>query len=242
MEEDLFPRQITDYEKRNYGYLFYNEKNKDSYDSNHALIYKNKVQDLPEVLEDITAFYKEKGINPNIYQSILHEGYFKDVQKQLSDFGFESWEEEQKYMILSAKNVIITNPEVTVQKVSKWKDTYGTEIFEAAGEPWEIDVAKRALQNSNTLFFVAFYKEKPVGMTYAHIAEDVCRVDYLLVSKAYRNIGVGRALINTFVEYCKENNIENCFLWPDGETAEKIYQEAGFRFVETKMAGRATYK
>lgn len=241
-EEDLFPTQITACEKRDYGYLFYNEENKDSYDSNHALIQKSKVKDLPKVLEDIISFYKAKGINPNIYQSILDEGYFKANKKQFLQLGFESWEEEQKYMILSAQNEIITNPEVTVQKVCEWKDIYATEIFEAAGEPWEIEVAKSALKNSNTLFFVAFYKEKPVGMVYAHVANAVCRVDYLLVSRQQRNIGVGRALVNCFVEYCKENNIENCFLWPDGETAEKIYYEAGFRVVETKLAGRASYK
>lgn len=241
-EEDLFPRQITDYEKRDYGYLFFNEENKDSYDSNHALIYKSKVKDLSKALEDITVFYKAKGINPSIYQSISDEGYFKENKKQLLELGFKSWEETQKYMVLSSQNMIITNPEITVQKVSEWKDEYATEIFEAAGEPWEIEVAKRAIKNSNTLFFVAFYKEKPVGMTYAHIVEDVCRVDYLLVPKQHRNMGVGRALIHCFVEYCRENNIKNCFLWPAGETAEKIYQEAGFRFVETKQAGRATYK
>ena len=38
----------------------------------------------------------------------------------------------------------------------------------------------------------------------------------------YRNIGVGRALISSFVEFCKANKIVNCFLWPDGETAERI--------------------
>uniref|UniRef100_UPI004056B8F5 GNAT family N-acetyltransferase n=1 Tax=Acetatifactor sp. TaxID=1872090 RepID=UPI004056B8F5 len=65
---------------------------------------------------------------------------------------------------------------------------------------------------------------------------------YLLVSKECRNIGVGRALINCFVEYCHAHGIDNCFLWPDGETAEKIYYEAGFRHVETKQAGRAIKK
>lgn len=55
MEEDLFPRQITNYEKRD-------------------------------------------------------DGYFKEVQNQLKE-----------------------NPEVTVQKISEWKDIYTTEIFEAIG-------------------------------------------------------------------------------------------------------------
>lgn len=240
-EEDLFPREITFWEEREYGFLFYNEDNKDSYDSNHAVIFKNKISDLNQVLDDIVKFYIEKGMKPVIYQSVSDEGYFEDIKSILSDYGFESWSESQKYMVLSERNTITLNTAITVRKISKWQEQYGTEIFEKAEEPWEIPVAKKSLDNSNTLFFVAYYKGKPVGMTYAHVRDDVCRVDYLLVSKEHRNIGVGRALINSFVEYCKTEQIENCFLWPDGETAERIYYEAGFRHVDTRRAGRACY-
>lgn len=150
--------------------------------------------------------------------------------------------ESQKYMILLDKNIISPNSKICVQKVVEWNDEYGVEIFEKAGEPWEIDVTRKALYNNNTLFFVAFYNKKPVGMTRCHVTNDICRVDYLLVSKECRNIGVGRTLIYNFVEYCKKNGIENCYLWPDGETAEKIYYEAGFRIVEVKQAGRAIFR
>ena len=42
IEEDLFPKIFTDYEEREYGILFFNTENKDSYDSNHAVIYKDR--------------------------------------------------------------------------------------------------------------------------------------------------------------------------------------------------------
>ena len=42
MEEDLFPREITSFEEKEYGILFYNDENKDSFDSNHAIIYREK--------------------------------------------------------------------------------------------------------------------------------------------------------------------------------------------------------
>lgn len=241
IEEDLFPREITTYEERDFGILFYNEKNKDSYDSNHAIIFRDKISDLDAVLEEIIRFYTEKGIRPNLYQSICDEGYFTAIEAKLTAHGFEVWTEEQRYMILSAENQIIPNPKIVVQRTFEWREEYGTEIFEKADEPWEIDVAKRALQNTNTLFFVAFYNGKPVGMTHCHVTDGVCRVDYLLVSKECRNMGVGRALINCFVEYCHQEQITNCYLWPDGETAEKIYHEAGFRHIATKQAGRASY-
>ena len=42
-EEDLFPREFVGFEEREYGILFYDETNKDSYDSNHAVIFKEKI-------------------------------------------------------------------------------------------------------------------------------------------------------------------------------------------------------
>lgn len=52
-EEDLFPREITKFEEREYGLLFFDEMNKDSYDSNHAVIFQNRVKNLEQVLGDI---------------------------------------------------------------------------------------------------------------------------------------------------------------------------------------------
>lgn len=242
IEEDLFPREITNWIERPYGFLFYNDENKDSYDSNHALVFRDRVTELDQVLEDIVQFYCEKGIRPSIYQSISDDGYFDEVKNELSDHSFEVWTEPLKYMVLSGENTIIPNQEIAVQRVTQWDDAFATHIFEAAGEPWEIDVAKRVLMNRNTLFFVAYYNGLPVGMTHCHVADGVCRADYLLVATNCRNKGVGRALIHHFVEYCNAHQIENCYLWPDGETAEKIYREAGFCVVATKHAGRAAYR
>ena len=79
IEEDLFPKIFTDYEEREYGILFFNTDNKDSYDSNHAVIYKDKIHDLQHVLSDITEFYKEKGCSPIIYQSMLDDNWFDEI-------------------------------------------------------------------------------------------------------------------------------------------------------------------
>lgn len=70
IEEDLFPKIFTKYEERDYGILFYNTENKDSFDSNHAVIYRERIQNL-QVISDIADFYKAKGRRPIIYQSML---------------------------------------------------------------------------------------------------------------------------------------------------------------------------
>lgn len=240
-EEDLFPREFATYVEREYGLLFYNDNNKHSYDSNHAIIFKDRINNIQKVLEDITKFYRGKGIKPTIYQSISDDGYFESIREELAVYGYDVYSEENRYMVFLDECTITPNPLIEVRKIEKWEDTFRTDIFEAAGEPWETDVAKIALEKDNTLFFVAYIEGGPVGMTLAHTKDGVCRVDYLLVATEHRKKGVGRAIIKTFAEYCKENKIQNCFLWPDGKSAERIYHEAGFRLVEVKTACRAGY-
>lgn len=239
LEEDLFPREFVNFETREYGVLFYDESNKDSYDSNHAVIFREKSLDLDMVLRDIIEFYQSKELSPIVYQSISDEGYFAECSKTFVKYGFDIWEEEQCFMLPLEENNLAANPEIFVKRVTKWEEVFETEIFEKAEEPWEIGVAKKMIQNPNTMFFVAYYKEQPVGMTYVHVRDGVCRYDYILVSKEHRRIGVAKTLMNTLVEYCKEQGIETCYLWPAGEEAQRIYLEAGFRMVVVKKAGRA---
>ena len=239
-EEDLFPREFTNAHERPWGMMYHNPDNPDSYDSNHALIFRDRVTALPAVLREIADFYLSRGMPPIIYQSILDDGWFGEIAGELSAAGFRSWQEEQRWMVLTEGSAI--RAEADVRRLDTWTDDLATHLYEAAGEPWEIAVAKRQLENPNTLYFAAFVDDKPVGAIYGHVnGEGVCRIDYLLVATAHRGKGLGRALTHAFVTHCRENRIP-CALWPDGDTPRRIYEEAGFRFVCTKMAGRASWK
>lgn len=240
-EEDLFPREFVNFEAKEYGILFYDESNKDSYDSNHAVIFKDKTEDLDAVLDDVVAFYESKGLNPMVYQATAEEGYFSANADVFAKHGFRTWEEELHIMVPTEENKLLPNAEITVKRVSEWEDAFASEIFVKAEEPWEIGVAKRMIKNPNTVFLVAYFQGCPVGMTYVHVRSGVCRFDYILVSKEHRRIGVGRTLMNVLVEYCKEQKVENCYLWPAGDSAERIYREAGFHVVKEVRAGRAVF-
>ena len=241
VEEDLFPKIFTEYEERDYGILFYNMKNKDSFDSNHAVIYKDRIHDLQRVLADIVQFYKEKGIRPIIYQSMLDDNWFDEIKDELTSAGFESWVENQEYMLQADVNRIIPNPEIVVRKVSEWSGAIEN-VFVEAEEPWEILVAKKTLAYPKTWMLAASLNGKTIGLLYGHISERACRVDYLLVSKKHRKTGAGRALFYNYVEWCRHNGIENVYIWPDGDTPKRIYEEGGYRVVEVRKAGRAVYR
>ena len=238
-EEDLFPREFTHAIERPWGTLFHNAANPDSYDSNHALIYRDRVDDLPAVLREIAVFYLSRGMKPVIYQSILDDGWFGEIGGEMAAVGFRAWQEPQHWMLLDADSTITASADI--RRVSAWTDDLATHLYQAAGEPWEIAVAKRQLENANTLYFAAYAEDKPVGAIYGHVNDEgICRIDYLLVATAHRGRGLGRALTHAFVTHCREKGIP-CALWPDGDTPRRIYEEAGFRFVRTMMAGRASW-
>lgn len=45
-EENEFPKMFTQYQEANYGILYFNEENKDSYDSNHAVLFPENINNL----------------------------------------------------------------------------------------------------------------------------------------------------------------------------------------------------
>ena len=241
LEEDLFSKMFTNFEERPYGILFYNEENRDSYDSNHAVIYKDRTDDLNAVLSDIIDFYTSKNLRPIIYQSMLDDGWFEEISDELTAAGFKNWTELQEYMLPTGENKIVPNPELEVLKIETWDDELKT-VFLEAEEPWEIDVARTSLDDPGSWMFAARENGKTIGLLYGHISDIACRGDYLLVSKKHRRIGAGRALFHAYVEWCKQKGIDNAYLWPDGETPKRIYQEGGYELVEIRKAGRAVYE
>ena len=240
MLEDLFPRSFTNYEERPYGILFYNTQNKDSYDSNHAVIFRDKISNLSDTIKDILAFYQEKGLTPMIYQSARDNGYFTEIKDDLAKEGFDSWIEEQKFMVLMAENRITPNESLVVRNVQSWDPSF-EQVFIEAEEPWETEVLRKSLDDPNTVLWVAYLEDKPIGVLYCLTDGKVCRGNYVLVSKQHRNVGAGKTLTYHYVEWCKVSGIRKAFHWPDGDRPEKIYLEAGFRHVETVYAGRAVY-
>ena len=229
--EDLFPKSFAGYEERPYGILFYNRQNRDSYDSNHAVIFREKIKNLSDTVKDIVAFYREKNLVPMFYQSARDNGYFAEIKDDLVKEGLDCWTEEQKFMLLMAENHIKPNDNLLVRKTSIWDPSF-EQIFTEAEEPWETEVLKRSLEDPGTVLWVAWLGKKPIGLLYCLTNGGLCRGSYVLVSKLHRNVGAGRTLTCHYVEWCKANGFQKVFHWPAGDHPDKIYLEGGFRHVE----------
>lgn len=243
IKENEFPKAFASFVEKDYGILFYDNINKDSHDSNHAILFADKDFNLKEVLMDITNFYLGKELTPRIYQP-FENGYFEKHRGLLESLGYEvQIFGYNRFMLLTNENNIKTENRLEIKRLLRWDERIANHIFIPAKEEYEIPVLKKIIKQKNNFVFVGYLDGVAVTTTYFHVLANGCtRFDYILTAKDYRKKGYARELLGYVVDYCKENGMKNCFQWPAHETSERICYEAGFRVLFEAEAGAAIYR
>lgn len=239
-EESEFPKLFADCTERDYGLLFYMENNKDSHDGNHAFIYPEKIVNLGEVLDEITAFYESKGIIPAIYHP-HRENYFSDNRFIMESHGYAVTDEEpHRVMILSDEDEIVTEKCLDIKLLNKWDNRIASDILLPSGEPWEIEPLKNSIDKDHSYVFVGYHNNKAIAFTNIHVSKyGNTRYDYIVTSKEQRGKGYASELLSFVVEYCKNHNLPVC--WQCAGPSEHICYKAGFREAFSIPAGYANY-
>ncbi len=241
--ENIFPSIFSNRKDVDYGIFFYNEDNKCSYDSNHVILFPEKINNLNKVLKEIAEFYKDKGLLPRIYHP-FQERYFSDNKEVFIENNYEiASYGVNKFMLLSKNNMLKVGNNIECKLISNWDENIEKEVFLASNEEYEINVAKKYVNKKNCYVFVGYLRTNPVAITYIHYDKEnnVTRFDYILVSKRYRNLGYGAELLSSVVNFCRQEGLMNCYQWPDNPISEKLSLKAGFRYLFEAEAGEAVY-
>ena len=242
-EEDEFPKLFADYVETDYGILFFNEANKDSYDSNHAVIYPERITDLAGVLQQITAFYREKKITPLIYHPPVKD-YLKENEDIFRACGYEvTIEERNRVALLTEASTIVPDGSLEVRQLTEWDPRIGRDILIPNNEAYEILVGERSMQHENSRLFVGYRGDKAVVYVILHISPyGTTRFDYVDTAWDERKKGYGRQISHVVMSYCREQKLPLCATWFANPTSERMNMEAGFRFTDLVLEhGYATY-
>ena len=238
-EENEFPKRFASYVEKDYGILFYMENNKDSYDGNHACIYPDKINDLGAVLDDIAAFYGKMGMQASIYHPFVSD-YFKDNEAILNAHGFSyTPEEDHRVMVLTGENQIDTPKRLDIRLLREWDERIATDILIPSGEPWEVEVTRKRMEQEGSYLFVGYLEDKAVVYTDFHKSDyGNTRFDYIVTAKEHRGKGYAGELLSFVVEYCKKGEFPICWQWAG--PSEHICYRAGFREVFSMEGGFAS--
>lgn len=65
---------------------------------------------------------------------------------------------------------------------------------------------------------------------------DTAQLRYYILEPGYRGIGLGRKLMDLFMQFLKEKNYKHCYLWTTNElhAAASLYKKYGFILTEEK--------
>lgn len=235
MTELEFPKVFSQYICKKYGLLFYNENNKYSHDSNHAILYADKLDNLHVALDEISMFYLQKGITPRIYHPYINS--FLDKNKQcFENHGYKiEMYNNCEYMLLTSENKISVPKRLIIKRLKKWDERIASQIFLPNHKEYAIDVIKKSMENENYHLFVGFLNNIAVTVASLYYSEYHCvRLDDVETSINYRNNGYSRELISHLIEYHKKSSDASFYLWSGNPIAQKIYTEAGFSLMPTQ--------
>ncbi|MGR6338856.1 GNAT family N-acetyltransferase [Priestia megaterium] len=68
------------------------------------------------------------------------------------------------------------------------------------------------------------------------VNEDVAQLGLFLVDPSLRGTGLGKQLVQTAIDFCKEKNYKKVVLWTNSKlfAARRIYKNKGFQLIETR--------
>jgi hypothetical protein len=206
-EEQEFPRLFACYEERDYGTLFYNTGIKDHHDSNHAIIYPEKITDLSSVLNDIKEFYRSKDIIPAIYHPIV-TNYFINNAEILKSCGYEFMTSlDSRIMILKNTPVPTISDKLDIRQITEYSMIEDGSFF-IEHDDYLTEIYRNCFNKNGHYLFVGYYENKPVTLLSFHVSEYGCtRFDEMKTAGRYKNKGFAREMNRYAANFCINNNL-----------------------------------
>jgi N-acetylglutamate synthase-like GNAT family acetyltransferase len=226
---------------REWGLIFYNEKQPDYYDANHAHIDK-MVEKPDEVIKEVVSFYQLHGLLPRFYIYNLDSQDELITQLKANHFGYEElispvqlW---NKKIIESSNLEEITIELVTMENYSEALDIECS-IKEFGGRAVREKAFAQEFHNPQFTYYLLRYKGNACATACLFTAGDQARVESVATLEQYRGKGLIGHLICHIQREVAKRKIENLWVFPINEKIEKVYQKYSFHTVTKLKMGHA---
>ena len=238
------PVNFADFQKKDWGILFYDGHNPKSYDSNHAVITEQKA-DFFEAAEQTKDFYLSKGLVPRIRLPIGTAP--SDKQRlELERAGFFS-PENAVVPPSDCENVFCDNRE-TVCMIKKYpapefsqghfsvsrQDLFGDELcfgLFGTGDEFIKRTVNRLCGGKKGFFFVGRLFSDGVSICTVEEGERLCRLSNVFTAAGFRNCGFGTKTAAFALGYYEKQCKKPIYLLTENTAAISIYRRLGFERV-----------
>ena len=220
-----YPQRFTNMTPKNYGMLFWNEGNKASHDSNHAVIIDPLGAEAS--VRDIEFFYKTKGIQPRIYQSYNPRELDK-IKPALENHGFKLETRPGQFFVHEHESALSASGELRVDRLRTLSiDVMETIALEYGGD-WTIKVVERHLLHPSYHLLGGFLGGELASLASVSIFAGYSRVDDVYTRDKFRGRGFAGGMMDYLIRYHRQQGEDHLYLDSADPEAIRLYQKAGF--------------
>ncbi len=234
---DTFTNRIN----TSWGYIFYDEKQPDYYDANHAHIHK--IPSNPQsIIEEVIRFYRERKITPRFYIYDLENK--SDFINELSLYHFYFEELVSPVQVWDKKIMDHKRSDrVSIEKVTE--DNYiealdiECSIKEFGGKEVRETAFAEEFKHPSFTHYLLRYDGTACSTACLFEHNGYVRMESVATREEYRGKGLIGELIYFIQEEVKKRGIENLWVFPINEKIEKVYAKYGFQTMEKLTMGHA---
>jgi GNAT superfamily N-acetyltransferase len=235
--EQQYARRFTNVTQKPYGYIYWNEGNKDSYLCNHAII--TDFLGLEASLKDISFFYKQKNITPRLFPSLKHNELV-ELTPHLRNHNYEIELLKHEYFLWEKDSTLQPVHGIYLERLQQISDSV-KELLKSEGYgDWAIKYLERHIKTPGYHLIGGFVGDQLVTIGSISFFEGYCRIDDILTFAFYRGKGYSGTLLDYLVKYSKDNGENHLYLYSRYHDAAPLYEKAGFVKMPDLQTWRAT--
>ncbi len=220
-----YPQRFSNMVNKNYGLVFFNEGNKASHESNHAVI--TDYIGVESSVRDVEFFYKGKGINPRFSHS-LKANDLEKIRPALEQHGYTIEIKASNYFLHDHESILRHNDSLHIERIHKLDiDLMETIAIEYGGD-WTVKVVERHLLHPSYHLLGGYVDGELASLASVSVFAGYSRVDDVYTRAKFRGRGFAGAMIHYLVNYHRGITQNYLYLYSDDPAAIKIYEKAGF--------------
>jgi len=220
-----YPQRFANMQQKDFGLIFWNEGNKASMESNHAVITDHI--GIESSIRSVESFYKAKGINPCIFSS-LTPGEFEKIRSILPNHGFELEVKNYEYFLHDHESSLKPVENLDIHRIRALDiDIMETIALEYGGD-WTIKVVERHLLHPSFHLLGGFYDGELASLASISIFAGYSRVADVFTREKFRGKGFAGAMIHYLVNYHSSISPNHLYLFSDHPETNRIFLKGGF--------------
>lgn len=240
--ECCYPENYSNRIETTYGMIFVDDTQKDSINSNHAVILPERVEykvhsktgkkyylkNINLALQEIVSFYQQRGMIPRIY-SPYYQGFLSQIEPLLTKYQFHVKKNPLKELLVLTK----VNKEPLLKDFRMMRMKYFSEeviekMYDKETKKYGKNEIKNALLSPNFHYYIGFFKEEPVAVASVYYSTNVAKVGHLATAMKYRKLGYTAQLLRLIFQQHLSLHSIPMYTYTNNLITRQQCMEAGF--------------